>query len=77
VRSIVIWSLIAVALDQQLNIGRTLMSAPNDPSIIWHQLIIAPKPENPSLAKLLSVPQAPSRIFLPYQACGLGRFADC
>jgi hypothetical protein len=77
VRSVVVWSLIAIALDQQINIGRTLMSAPNDPSIIWRQLMIADKPEKSSMAKLLAVPHAPSQIFLPYQACGLSRYADC
>jgi hypothetical protein len=77
VRGVVIWALIALMLDQHPNIGRTLNSAPNDPSIIWHQLTVASAPENPATAKLLAVPQMPQQIFLPYQACALGRFADC
>lgn len=53
------------------------MTAPNDPSIIWQQLVITPEPENPIMAKLLAAPQMPRQIFLPYQACELGRFTDC
>lgn len=76
-RSVVAWALVALALDQQLNIGRILMSTPNDPSIIWQQLVITPGPENPIMAKLFAVPQMPRQLFLPFQACELGRFADC
>lgn len=76
-RSVVAWALVALSLDQQLNIGRTLMTAPNDPSIIWQQLVITSQPENPIMAKLLAVPRMPPQIFLPFQACDLGHFADC
>ena len=73
----VVLMLTVAASAQQFSMTRVVMTNPSDPSIIWHQLAVAQGPQNPAVARLLANPALPSQIMLPYQACELGRFANC
>ena len=73
----IILMLVVDASTQQFSMIRALMTNPSDPSIIWHELAIPPRPEDTAAARLLANPALPSQIMLPYQACELGHFADC
>jgi hypothetical protein len=64
--------LTVAASAQQFSMTHAVMTNPSDPSIIWHQLAVAP-----ALARLLANPDLSPQIMLPYQACELGHFADC